>query len=82
LLTACRPDESPAFIHGRPSTAAFDLAFNTRPFLAHHGPEEREDEGAIASAIRLQATTVSLADGTRQEIYLSPSSVNPSSKGY
>lgn len=65
MLTACRPDESPAFVHGRPSSAAFDLSFNTRPYLAHHDAEEREDEGAIAAAIRLLAATVSLADGTR-----------------
>jgi hypothetical protein len=33
MLTSCRPDDSPTFLHGRPEHVSFDLIFNTRPYL-------------------------------------------------
>jgi len=82
MLEGCRPDESPAFIHGRPRTVNFDLVFNTRPYLRHHGSAEKEDEHSISEAIRLKASTVSLTDGTRSDVHITPSRVSPSRKGY
>lgn len=81
-LQACRPDESPAFVHGRPSSAHFDLVFNTRPYVQHHDALERQDERALAEALRLKASTVSLADGSTSEVHLAPSAVTGSSKAY
>jgi len=81
-LVACRPDESPAFVHGRPNLVNFYLIFNTRPYLAHHSLEQKEREESIGEAIHLKATTVSIADGTRSDIHLRPASVTPSGKGY
>jgi hypothetical protein len=33
VLTSCRPDDSPTFLHGRPEHVSFDLIFNKRPYL-------------------------------------------------
>ena len=33
MLTSCRPDDSPTFLHGRPEHVSFDLIFNKRPYL-------------------------------------------------
>jgi hypothetical protein len=81
-LVAARPDESPAFLHGRPSSVQFDLQFNKRPYLRHHDEAEKEDETTIAEAIKLEASAVSLADAERSTVHLSPASVTCSSKGY
>lgn len=82
MLQGCRPDESPAFVHGRPTSVSFDLVFSTRPYVLHHGSIDQQDERALGEAIRLKASTVSVADGTRSEVHLAPSKVAPSSKGY
>lgn len=82
VLEACRPDESPAFVHGRPRSTSFELIFNARPYLRHHEPQERADPAALKEAIHLKAATVSLADGKRTEILLKPSTIVTSSKEY
>ena len=58
------------------------MQFNRRPYLRHHDSNEKENENAVAEAMKLKATTVSLADGTRSEVLLNPSSVSCSNKGY
>jgi len=47
LIVSCRPDESPAFLHGRPEHVSFAVIFNKKPTLKHLGstsPELTESE--------------------------------------
>ena len=81
MLRACRPDESPAFVHGRSASASFDVIFNRRPYLDHED-RDKQAETDIKAAIRLKAATVSLADGTRTEVLLHPNRVTCSGKEY
>jgi hypothetical protein len=67
MLVACRPDESPAFLHGRPETVSFDIVFNRRPFAKDRGIE-KQDVRDLEEAIKLKAGIVTLPAGVASEI--------------
>jgi len=87
-ISGCRPSESPTFLHDRPEQLTFDIIFNKQPFLKD-GKDLRNDGGSPAQAvevlreaIKLTADTVTIADGMRSKIQLSPARIYSNKKGY
>lgn len=81
MLTSCRPDDSPTFLHGRPEHVSFDLIFNKRPYLKD-SDLENQDIQALWEAIKLRAATISLTDGVKSTFRLSPVNIYQSNKEY
>ena len=82
MLTSCRPDDSPTFLHGRPEHVSFDLIFNKKPYLKDASDFEGQDVQVLHEAIKLRAATVSLTDGVRSMFRLSQVSITESNKEY
>lgn len=81
MLSRVVPDDSPTFVHGRPEVVSFDVVFNKRPFSKHHDPKTQETDH-LNGAFKLKAVTVSLSDGVRTVIQLSPISIHSTKKQY
>ena len=81
MLVGCRPDESPAFVHGRAETVSFDIVFNRRPF-AKDRDIGKQAVGELGEAIKLKAGIVTLPAGVTSEIHLRPISIYSSEKEY
>jgi hypothetical protein len=84
-ISGCRPAESPTFLHDRPEQLTFDIIFNKQPFLkdAKEGSDSPgQGVEALREAIKLKAATVTIADGMRSKIQLSPARIYSNKKGY
>ena len=72
MLTKCRPDESPVFLHGRPETVSFNIIFNTQPYLKHHSAGEKADPSLIRDAMRMKTQILSLETAEKTEVMMIP----------
>jgi len=80
VITECRPDDSPAFLHGRPEQVSFAVLFNKRPYLSGLGSSGAESD--LRDAFRVKITTINMQDGVRSEQHLAPVQAYSSSKEY
>ena len=71
MIQSCRPNESPTFVHGRPTSITFDIEFNRRPYLKGYEKKD-QDINLLREAIKVKAQTVALSDGVKTDIHLSP----------
>lgn len=87
-IAGCRPAESPTFLHDRPEQLTFDIIFNKQPFLKdakdmrNDGDSPAQAVEVLRDAIKLTAATVTIADGMRSKIQLSPAQIYSNKKGY
>jgi len=83
MITSCRPEDSPTFLHERPDTLSFDIVFNQQPYVRKgEKPDGAKVLDYLAPAIKLKAVTLDVEGGTRSQIQLSPASIYSNNKEY
>ena len=84
MIKGCYPEDSPTFLHDRPETLSFDIVFNKKPFHKDYDiPHDKiKNLNHFSDLIKLKAATMSLIDGMRSEIQLSPYHIYANNKEY
>lgn len=83
VITSCRPVDSPTFLHERPESLTFDIIFSKQPFLKDSDTSKAPQSLAyLREAIKLKAATVSVRDGMRSQIQLTPTRIYSNNKEY
>lgn len=83
VITRCLPMDSPTFLHERPESLTFDIIFSKQPFLKDSDTSKAPQSLAyLREAIKLKAATVSVRDGMRSQIQLTPTRIYSNNKEY
>ena len=82
FLLAVDPSNSPVFLHGRPTTISFDLAFTSQPFVKKGSKPPSSDPGALRSLIKVKLELINMKDGVKSTVMHAAANVYNNEKHY
>lgn len=83
FLMAVDPHNSPVFLHGRPTTINFDLAFTSQPYLKKKDRvSSSTDPNAMRSLMKVKLQLINMKDGVKSTVMHSAANVYNNEKHY